>query len=101
KIAVMYAGRIVEKGSADEIFADPKHPYTQGLIKSVPRLDRENKQRLYSIPGQPPNVINLPECCPFFPRCERAMDVCKTQYPPIATIGEGRSVACWLYGEGK
>ncbi len=100
-ICVMYAGRVVEKGSADEIFADPKHPYTQGLIKSVPRLDKENKQRLYSIPGQPPNVINLPECCPFFPRCDRAMDICKSKYPPATNIGNGRNVSCWLYGEGK
>ncbi|MBU0926369.1 MAG: ABC transporter ATP-binding protein [Spirochaetes bacterium] len=100
-ICVMYAGRIVERGTADEIFADPKHPYTQGLIKSVPRLDKVSSQRLYSIPGQPPNVINLPDCCPFFPRCERAMDVCKTKYPKIAEIGAKRSVACWLYGEGK
>jgi oligopeptide transport system ATP-binding protein len=100
-ICVMYAGRVVEKGNAEEIFADPKHPYTQGLIKSVPRLDKENKQRLYSIPGQPPNVINLPDCCPFFPRCDRAMDICKSKYPPATNIGNGRSVACWLYGEGK
>lgn len=100
-ICVMYAGRVVEKGSAENIFSDPKHPYTQGLIKSVPRLDRENKQRLYSIPGQPPNVINLPDCCPFFPRCDRAMDICKSKYPPATAIGKNRSVACWLYGEGK
>jgi oligopeptide transport system ATP-binding protein len=100
-ICVMYAGRIVERGTADEIFSDPKHPYTQGLIKSVPRLDKVSTQRLYSIPGQPPNVINLPDCCPFFPRCERAMDVCKTKYPKVAELGEKRTVACWLYGEGK
>jgi len=61
-ICVMYAGKVVERGTADEIFTDPKHPYTQGLIKSVPRLDRTSSQRLYSIPGQPPNVINLPDC---------------------------------------
>ena len=100
-ICVMYAGRIVERGSADDIFADPKHPYTQGLIKSVPRLDQVTKQRLYSIPGQPPNVIDLPDCCPFFPRCERAMDICKTKYPKVAVLGPKRNVACWLYGEGK
>ncbi len=100
-ICVMYAGRIVERGTADEIFSDPKHPYTQGLIKSVPRLDKVSTQRLYSIPGQPPNVINLPDCCPFFPRCERAMDVCKTKYPKVAELGDKRTVACWLYGEGK
>ena len=100
-ICVMYAGRVVERGTADEIFTDPRHPYTQGLIKSVPRLDRANTQRLYSIPGQPPNVINLPDCCPFFPRCERAMDVCKTKYPKVVELGPKRNVACWLYGEGK
>jgi len=100
-ICVMYAGKVVERGTADEIFTDPKHPYTQGLIKSVPRLDRTSSQRLYSIPGQPPNVINLPDCCPFFPRCERAMDVCKTKYPKVAELGPKRNVACWLYGEGK
>ena len=100
-ICVMYAGRIVERGTADEIFSDPKHPYTQGLIKSVPRLDKASTQRLYSIPGQPPNVINLPDCCPFFPRCERTMDICKSKYPKIAQIGAKRTVACWLYGEGK
>lgn len=100
-IAVMYAGRIVERGSADEIFSDPRHPYTQGLIQSVPRLDRAVSERLHSIPGQPPNVINLPECCPFFPRCEKAMDICKTKYPKVVELGKDRNVACWLYGEGS
>ena len=66
-ICVMYAGRIVERGNTEDIFKEPKHPYTRGLIQSVPRLDKENAERLYSIPGQPPNVIDLPPCCPFFP----------------------------------
>ena len=100
-INVMYAGRIVERGSADEIFADPRHPYTQGLIKSVPRLDKVMQQRLFSIKGQPPNVINLPECCPFYPRCEKALDVCKIKYPPSTSLSKGRDVSCWLYSEGK
>ena len=100
-VCVMYAGRIVEKGSNDEIFKDPKHPYTQGLIKSVPRLDKPTDERLYSIDGQPPNVINLPECCPFHPRCDRAMDKCRNTYPPVKTFGEGREVRCWLYEEKK
>ena len=65
-ICVMYAGRIVERGNTEDIFKEPKHPYTRGLIQSVPRLDKENAERLYSIPGQPPNVIDLPPCCPFF-----------------------------------
>jgi oligopeptide/dipeptide ABC transporter ATP-binding protein len=101
-ICVMYAGRIVERGSVDIIFEKPMHPYTRGLIKSVPRLDRKNGARLYSIQGQPPNVIDLPDCCPFFPRCEHAMDICKTKYPLVHDDGNEHRVACWLYGrEGK
>ena len=100
-VCVMYAGRIVEKGTNDEIFKDPKHPYTQGLIRSVPRLDRPSKDKLYSIDGQPPNVIDLPECCPFHPRCEKAMDKCRNTYPPLRTFGDGREVRCWLYEEEK
>ena len=100
-LCVMYAGRFVERGPTDVIFESPMHPYTQGLIRSVPRLDREDGDRLSSIRGQPPNVIDLPDCCPFYPRCDKAMDVCKRKYPPIARFGDGRSVACWLYSEDK
>jgi len=100
-ICVMYAGRIVERGPTAELFAQPKHPYTQGLIKSVPRLDRTSGDRLFSIRGQPPNVIDLPDCCPFYPRCDRAMDVCKRKYPPSKDVGNGHAVSCWLYTEAK
>ncbi len=100
-INVMYAGRIVERGTADEIFEDPRHPYTQGLIRSVPRLDKVSKQRLFSIRGQPPNVIDLPDCCPFYPRCDKARDVCRTRYPATIPLSADRDVACWLYSEGK
>lgn len=100
-LCVMYAGRVVEQGRTEDIFADPKHPYTRGLINSVPRLDHESEQRLTSIPGQPPNVINLPECCPFYPRCEKAMDICKTKYPPRHEFKSGHRVSCWLYEEAK
>ena len=98
-IYVMYAGRVVEKGITEDIFKEPKHPYTRGLIKSVPRLDKETKDRLYSIPGQPPNVIDLPPCCPFFPRCESAMDICKTAYPPETAFANGHCTSCWLYAD--
>ncbi|HEY9054491.1 MAG TPA: ABC transporter ATP-binding protein [Rectinemataceae bacterium] len=98
-LCVMYAGRIVERGRTEDIFEDPKHPYTQGLIKSVPRLDRENAERLYSIQGQPPNVIDLPDCCPFYPRCEKAKEICKKKYPASASFENGRAVSCWLYSE--
>ena len=100
-VCVMYAGKIVEKATNSEIFKDPKHPYTEGLIKSVPRLDLATNQKLYSIDGQPPNVIDLPECCPFHPRCEKAMDKCKNTYPPEVKLEGDRMVRCWLYGEDK
>jgi oligopeptide transport system ATP-binding protein len=64
-------------------------------------LDKENAERLYSIPGQPPNVIDLPDCCPFYPRCEKAMDICKHKYPKLVDFGGAHSAACWLYGEEK
>ena len=94
-IYVMYAGRVVEHGTVNDIFEDPKHPYTRGLIKSVPRLDRRNKERLFSIPGQPPNVIDLPPCCPFFPRCAEVTERCKTAYPEEIDYGNGHRAACW------
>ncbi len=100
-VCVMYAGRVVEQGPVDTLFANPKHPYTKGLIKSVPRLDRANEQRLYSISGQPPNVINLPECCPFYPRCEFAKEVCRTTYPASVHTADGLDVSCWLYSEER
>lgn len=97
-ICVMYAGRIAEKATNDELFEDPKHPYTQGLIKSVPRMDKSSSEQLYSIEGQPPNLIDLPECCPFHPRCDRAMDICRKKYPePVILDGGSRTVSCWLY----
>jgi len=97
-IIVMYAGRIVERGLTENIFENPKHPYTRGLIKSVPRLDKQDTERLFSIPGQPPNVIDLPPCCPFFPRCSEAMEICKTRYPDEKDYGNGHFASCWKEG---
>ena len=99
-ICVMYAGRIVEKSDVDTLFANPKHPYTIGLINSVPRLDLETKKRLYSIKGQPPNLVNMPECCPFHPRCEKAMDICRKKYPDIVKTDDHTEVCCHLYSKG-
>lgn len=101
RVCVMYAGRIVEEASADELFAEPKHPYTLGLIKSVPRLDKKTKERLYSIPGQPPHLVNLPDACPFHSRCDKAMDICRSKYPRNTVLPGGHQVKCWLYDEKK
>ena len=101
RVCVMYAGRIVEQGGVDELFANPAHPYTRGLIKSVPRMDKKNTGRLFSISGQPPNVIDLPPCCPFYPRCSEAMSQCKTQYPASYSLSPSHRTSCWLYQSGN
>lgn len=82
KIAVMYAGHIVEYGTADEIFYEPKHEYTKGLIKSIPKLNVESKERLVPIEGQPVDLLNPPAGCPFAPRCSKCMKICLKQMPP-------------------
>jgi oligopeptide/dipeptide ABC transporter ATP-binding protein len=94
RVAVMYAGKIVETAITREIFKAPKHPYTIALINSVPRLDRKD-DRLYSIEGQPPSMMNLPPGCRFAPRCNVALDVCREQEPPEVAIGGEHSVSCW------
>jgi len=100
-IIVMYAGKIVERGLTEDIFENPVHPYTKGLIESVPRLDKQDTQRLFSIPGQPPNVIDLPECCPFFPRCSKAIDICKKAYPQEKEYGNGHFASCWVGAQNE
>jgi oligopeptide transport system ATP-binding protein len=98
KVCVMYAGKIVEEAYTHELYNNPAHPYTSGLIQSVPRMDTQTRQdKLFSIEGQPPNVIDLPPCCPFHPRCNKTMDVCKCALPPTYTISEDHFVNCWLY----
>ncbi|GHU21009.1 ABC transporter ATP-binding protein [Spirochaetia bacterium] len=100
-IYVMYAGKVVERGNTADIFESPKHPYTRGLIESVPRLDKKSRDRLFSIPGQPPNVIDLPPCCPFFPRCTEMKEKCKSAYPPETDFGAGHIITCWNYVEAN
>jgi len=100
-VYVMYAGKIVEKAKTEELYKNPSHPYTFGLIQSVPRLDKAQNGRLFSIEGQPPNVIDLPPCCPFHPRCHKVMDICRTQYPPTKDLGDGHEVSCWLFADEK
>ncbi len=95
RIIVMYAGYIVEENKTEEIFKNPSHPYTRGLLKSVPRIDEEEKEKLYSIPGTPPNLVNLPRACPFYPRCERKIEICTKEIPPFKQIDENHRLACF------
>jgi oligopeptide/dipeptide ABC transporter ATP-binding protein len=94
RVAVMYAGRVVEVAPVKELFARPAHPYTAGLIRSVPKLGVKVK-RLFSIEGQPPSLVNLPSGCRFAPRCSKATEICSAQYPPSAQLSEGHDVSCW------
>ncbi|SHK11891.1 ABC transporter ATP-binding protein [Paramaledivibacter caminithermalis] len=99
RVVVMYAGKIVEQGSAEEIFNDPRHPYTNGLLKSIPRLQGKRKEDLHVIEGMVPSMYNLPKGCKFNPRCEHATDICKSKEPPLIAIdsnNEERKCACWL-----
>jgi oligopeptide/dipeptide ABC transporter ATP-binding protein len=96
RVCVMYAGRIVEQGPVREIFRRPLHPYAQGLLASIPRLDQPGKD-LASIPGSVPNLITPPSGCRFHPRCPYAMPVCKVEVPPMTVEGPGHTVACYLY----
>ena len=95
-VVVMYAGRIVEQGTAQEVFLNPVHPYTVGLMASKPVVNRE-VERLYSIPGSVPNPINMPNYCYFRDRCDRAFDKCVGKYPPYFSVSPTHSVACYLY----
>ena len=95
RVAVMYAGRIAEEGATVPLFREPRHPYTQGLLRSV--IDLETT-KLYSVPGEPPSLLGNSAGCPFYLRCEKRMDVCKTVFPEIRLVGEDhRKVACHLY----
>ena len=96
KVMVMYGGTIVEKGSVHDIFASPLHPYTQGLLHSIPRLNMK-KERLSPIEGQPPDMINPPKGCPFVSRCKKAMNICLNQKPKYKEISKDHSTCCWLY----
>ncbi|MFD7862339.1 ABC transporter ATP-binding protein [Streptomyces sp. NPDC057682] len=98
KIAVMYAGRIVETSPVHEIYKAPAHPYTKGLLRSIPRLDQKG-QELYAIKGLPPNLLHIPPGCAFNPRCPMAQDVCRTDVPPLFDVAEHRQSACYFWKE--
>ena len=96
KIAVMYAGHIVEYGTTDEIFYNPQHEYTKGLINSIPKLNAEEKERLVPIEGQPVDLLNPPAGCPFAPRCKSCMKVCLNKMPPKTELSDTHYTYCWL-----
>lgn len=95
RVAVMYAGRIIETGPAEEIYASPRHPYTNGLLGSVPRLDATVGARLTSIDGEIPDLANLPTGCAFAPRCQWAVDRCRSELPELGPSGADHTTACW------
>jgi oligopeptide transport system ATP-binding protein len=98
RIAVMYAGRIVESAPVHDIYKAPAHPYTRGLLESIPRLDQKG-QELYAIKGLPPNLMDIPPGCAFHPRCPMARDVCRTDVPPLYEVDEDRGSACHFWRE--
>ncbi|MFD4243854.1 ABC transporter ATP-binding protein [Streptomyces sp. NPDC058525] len=98
KIAVMYAGRIVEAAPVHAIYRAPAHPYTRGLLDSIPRLDQKG-QELYAIKGLPPNLLAIPPGCAFNPRCPMAQAVCRAEVPPLAQVAEDRTSACYFWTE--
>lgn len=100
RVVVMYAGKVVETGNVLDIFKNPLHPYTKGLLMSKPTLTNDSTT-LYSIPGQVPNPINLPNGCYFSDRCSKAMDKCKHEVPKLKDLNNNQKVACWLYEEDK
>lgn len=101
KVSVMYAGKIVEQGPVDAIFYRAGHPYTLGLLRSMPRVDAESYERLVPIEGTPVDMLNPPEGCPFAPRCERCMKICLKKMPPYVELGENHRSACWLRVQEK
>ncbi len=100
RVAVMYAGRIVESGSVKRVYENPGHPYTQALMRAIPRLGQKQK-RLFQIEGEPPNPARLPAGCYFHPRCHKAMDICRTEYPPRFSLGEDGHATCWRLQKGE
>jgi len=96
RVNVMYAGKIVEASTSREVYGNPRHPYTIGLLKSVPRLDKVKKDKLDPIDGFPPDLIGMPPGCSFYPRCQHRIDKCREEEPPLMLAGEKHYSACWV-----
>ncbi len=101
RVAVMYAGKIVEEAPTVQLFREPLHPYTEGLLASIPRLDTAVDERLHVIDGSVPNLLHLPPGCAFWPRCPKAMDICRVKEPSMITVDDRRKVSCWLHTDHK
>ena len=99
RVNVMYAGKIIERGDAMEIYHNPRHPYTLGLLRSVPRLDQARSERLEPIDGQPPDLTKLGVGCAFRPRCRYAVERCAGEIPPLESVSDGHLAACWVKDE--
>ena len=97
RVVVMYAGQVVETGTVQKLFANPQHPYTKGLLKSIPRLDMDKQQPLSPIIGTPPDLMDPPKGCPFYARCIYAMNICQEHNPALEEMGSGQHAACWLH----
>ena len=95
RVNVMYAGKIIESGSANDIYHDPRHPYTLALLKSIPRMDQARQAKLDPVEGQPPDLTKLDDGCAFRPRCRYAIDRCSTEFPLLEQVSEGHFSACW------
>jgi peptide/nickel transport system ATP-binding protein/oligopeptide transport system ATP-binding protein len=101
RVVVMYAGKVVEEASTLAIFENPQHPYTKGLLRSIPKLGeraRHGRQRLKEIAGIVPSLYDLPDGCRFSPRCPHVMETCRQQVPELIDLGDGHRVRCYLYG---
>jgi oligopeptide/dipeptide ABC transporter ATP-binding protein len=91
----MYAGSIIEAGPVKDIYGEPHHPYTVGLLGSLPHPEEEKGQRLFSVRGEPPDLVGLPQGCPFAPRCDYRVERCQAEMPPLIEMAPGHIVACW------
>ena len=100
RVAVMYAGRVVESGTVERVYNNPGHPYTQALMQAIPKLGQKQR-RLFQIEGEPPNPARLPTGCYFHPRCHKATDICQVEYPPLFPVGEDGYATCWLLQKGE
>ncbi|WP_354131053.1 ABC transporter ATP-binding protein [Bradyrhizobium sp. RT4a] len=95
RVMVMYGGLVVERAAVDDLFENPRHPYTRALLETLPRVDVAGNERLKSVGGQPPHLAVFPENCPFAPRCPHAFDRCHAERPPLMPVSEGHDAACW------